>query len=66
MKNIKTTITGIVIIALGIILISIGKTAEGIICVPIGIGFLNTKDDNVTGGTIPATIEAKERVETKI
>ena len=65
MKNIKTTWTGIVILALGVVLIYIGKTAEGIICIPIGIGFLNTKDDNVTGGTKGATEEAKERIEIK-
>lgn len=62
----KTTLIGTVILALGVILIYMGKTAEGLICIPIGIGFLNTKDDNVTGGTIAATGEAKERVEPKI
>lgn len=62
MKNIKTTITGIVILGLGIVLMYIGKTAEGLVCIPIGIGFLNSKDDNVTGGTKAATDEAKERI----
>lgn len=62
MKNIKTTWTGIVVLALGVILITIGKTVEGMVCIPIGIGFLNAKDDNVTGGTKASTEEAEERV----
>ncbi len=61
-KNWKTTLAGLATLAMGAILIVIGQVPAGVICIPIGIGFLNTKDNNVTGGTIPVTDEAKDRV----
>lgn len=64
-KNWKTTLTGIVVLITGAILISIGQVETGVICLPIGIGFLTAKDGNVTGGTKPQTEEAKERIEIK-
>jgi hypothetical protein len=48
--------------------VSIGQMPDGtqlstlFAAITAGIGLLQAKDKNVTGGTVPATIEAKKRV----
>ncbi len=62
LKNWKTTLAGIATLAIGAVLIVIGQVPAGVVCIPIGLGFLGAKDGNVTGGTVPSSDEAKDRV----
>lgn len=52
MKNWKTTISGVIVIATAIYLFYIGEKLQGGATLIIGIGLLSAKDDNVTGGRI--------------
>jgi hypothetical protein len=52
LKNWKTTLTGVAVLVAGAILIAIGQVPTGIALMPVGLGFIVSKDHDVTGGTI--------------
>jgi hypothetical protein len=53
MKNWKTSLMGIAIIIAGVyVFISTKDYTQAGIAIAAGIGLLNAKDDNVTGGTV--------------
>jgi len=53
MKNYKTTTLGIAIIIAGIyVFVSTKDWTQSGIAIVAGIGLLNAKDNNVTGGTV--------------
>lgn len=52
MKSWKTTICGALLIAAGIVFIILKEFAYATMAIPAGIGLLNAKDNNVTGGSI--------------
>jgi hypothetical protein len=51
MKNLKTTLCGVAVLIAAVALIYVGQTIVGVAIIPVGIGLINAKDDNVTGGT---------------
>jgi hypothetical protein len=61
-KNWKTSLVGAVVILAGVALSATGNV-YGAALIPVGLGFLFTKDSDVTGGSTPATPEAEKRVE---
>ena len=53
MKSYKTTILGLIIILAGVyVFISTKDYTQAGIAIAAGIGLLNAKDNNVTGGTV--------------
>ncbi len=53
MKNIKTNTMGIILILAGVyVFLSTKDYTQAGLAVAAGIGLLNAKDNNVTGGTI--------------
>ena len=53
LRNWKTSLAGIGAIITGAAMIVKGNTIGGIASISAGLGMLNAKDNNVTGGTIP-------------
>lgn len=51
MKSWKTTICGALALIGGIYLLTKGQSAEGGICITLGLGLLSAKDSDVTGGS---------------
>lgn len=49
MKNWKTTLSGVATIGAGITLIVLGHSLEGMALLPVGMGLITAKDNNVTG-----------------
>lgn len=49
MKSWKTTICGLILIAAGIVFITLKETAYAVMSIPAGIGLLAAKDSTVTG-----------------
>lgn len=64
--NYKTSITGLLLVLVGLSQALLGVKIPGFgmepgVAITIGLGLLSAKDGNVTGGTVPVTVEALSR-----